>query len=337
MVVGAVLLVNLQINVNRKMSNSLTCDSSLIQRLLAWMKQRFPLSDIPLFVSLYLCTAIVTRYVITEGKIVLNVLDLVACVVTCSFFLLLRIFDEYMDYETDLKARPEYLLQSGLIELKHLKVIGFLVIGLQVGYSFFLDRGLGSVTVAWFAMFSWSWLASHNFYCGKWFNEHLVQYAIVHYSVMPLNLWWLAQMANPKVLFSPNIQLLALLSFVSALAFEFVRKTHPPQEEREGLDTYSSIFGPRIAGFLSLILVLGTLVIQAYLVSSIASSFNWLGYLEFGICLLFSTWQILKFCYSPSIQGRKMNRMAVGLCIIAGHFVIACAVLLERGLAWQLL
>lgn len=319
------------------MSNSLTFDSSLIQRLLAWMKQRFPLSDVPLFVSLYLCTAIVARYVATEGKIVLNILDLVACVVTCSFFLLLRIFDEYMDYETDLKARPEYILQSGLIELKHLKIIGFLFVGLQVGYALFLDQGIGSVAVAWFVMFAWSWLASHNFYCGKWFNEHLVQYAIVHYSVMPLNLWWLAQMASPKVPFSQNIQLLALLSFVSALAFEFVRKTQPPQEEREGLDTYSSIFGSRIAGFLSLMIVLGTLAIQVYLVSSITSSFYWLGYLGFGICLLFSTSQILKFCCSPSSQGRKMNRIAVGLCIIAGHFIIACGVVLERGLIWKLL
>lgn len=324
------------VEIVQMMNHSLTLESPFTQRLLAWIKQRFPFSDAPLFFTFYLCAALVARYSNTEGAITLGWLDLVACIVTWSFFLLLRIFDEHIDYETDLKARPEYILQSGLISLRHLRIIGIIVVALQLGYAFFLDKGVGSVTVAWGAMFIWSGLSLQKFYCSKWFNDHWIQHAIVYHLGMPLNLWWLVQMGSPGALFDSNIQLLALMSFVVALAFRIARKTHPLQEEREGIDTYSSILGPRVAGSLILVMVLGILSIQAFLVFNIASGDYWLGYLGLGFCLLFSMWSNISFCLSPSIRGRKMNQIAVAICIIASNLIVISAVILERGLARQL-
>jgi hypothetical protein len=315
------------------MVESLNLDSLL--RLLAWMKQRFPLSDAPLFVALYLCASIVARYSNTKTEITLGWLDLFACFVTWSFFLLLRIFDEYADYEKDLKIRPEYTLQSSSYSLRLLKIIGIIIVALQLSYAFFLDQGIGSVTFSWGIMFIWSWISSYREHYGKWLKDYSAQSVLIYYLVMPLNLWWLVQMGSPGVLFDSNIQLLALLSFIVALAFRIAHKTYPPQEECEGLDTYSSIYGPRVAGYLILTMVLSMLSIQAFLAFKITSGDYWLGYLALCFCLLFSAWHILKFCLLPSTSGRKMNQIAVALCVIIGNLVIINAVISERGLVWQ--
>jgi 4-hydroxybenzoate polyprenyltransferase len=104
------------------------------RRFLAWINQRFPFSHALLFFILYLTAAAIVRA--SNNDSILQWHDVMGCLVTWSFFLVLRIFDEHKDYELDCQNHPQRVLQSGLITLNHLKIVAALAISLQVGYAF---------------------------------------------------------------------------------------------------------------------------------------------------------------------------------------------------------
>ena len=82
----------------------------LLRRIRAWMDERFPFANALLFFILYLVTATVVRA--SQGEWFFNWSDIVACLITWSLFLTIRIFDEHKDYELDVKNHPQRVLQS---------------------------------------------------------------------------------------------------------------------------------------------------------------------------------------------------------------------------------
>jgi len=142
--------------------HNLTLQAPWIQRFMAWIHERFPLPNALLFFILYLTTVAVV-YDSSTGDIFNLGRDVLGCLVTWSFFLLLRIFDEHKDYELDCQNHPQRVLQSGLITLNHLKIVGAVIITLEVAYALFLDQGLGMTLMAGAAMFIWTCLMGQRF------------------------------------------------------------------------------------------------------------------------------------------------------------------------------
>src|SRR5690606_19840718 len=114
-------------------SRALSLQSSLSARLLAWVDERFPWGNALLFFILYITSALVARATVGNGPLTLGLFDLFGCVVTWSLFLVIRIFDEHKDYEKDLHNHPHRVLQSGLITLGHLRMLGACAVALQLG------------------------------------------------------------------------------------------------------------------------------------------------------------------------------------------------------------
>ncbi|MCE1704505.1 prenyltransferase, partial [Enterobacter hormaechei] len=104
------------------------------------MDERFPLQNAPLFFIFYIISYSVAFYSIGE-KPILSWEILLGCLMSFSYFLLLRIFDEHKDYQLDCEHHPQRILQRGIITLKNLRVLGICCIALQLGGSLFLDRG----------------------------------------------------------------------------------------------------------------------------------------------------------------------------------------------------
>ena len=51
--------------------------------------------------------------------------------------------------------------------------------------------------------------------------------------VMPLIVWWLANMALPHTALSLPLAAMMSLAFISGFCFEITRKTKGPEEERD--------------------------------------------------------------------------------------------------------
>lgn len=312
-------------------SSSLTLAAPLSTRFLAWMKERFPFANALLFFILYLTTAAVARSGL-EGSVSLSLADLVGCLVTWSFFLLLRVFDEHKDYALDCQNHPQRVLQSGLITLQHLKVAGALAIGVQVLWSLVLDGGIGQTSFAWLAMFVWTCLMGKEFFVAEWLNRHLTWYAVSHMLVMPLIVWWLANLAVPGLSLTPALKIMMLLAFVSGFCFEITRKTKGPEEERDTVESYSRIFGTRGSAFVVVALVTGMVLSQLWLVHALVGTWPWWAVLILAAFWLLGLWQLGQFLKTPTAKGREKNEAAVALTMLAGYAVLIAVVLADRGL-----
>ena len=315
---------------------AVTPQSPLHQRFLAWMGERFPFANALLFFILYLATAAIARATL-EGQIQVSAMDLAACLVTWSFFLVLRIFDEHKDYKLDCRNHPDRILQSGLITLNHLKIAGALALTAQVLWSLWLDGGIGQTTTAWLMMFGWTCLMGKEFFIGEWLTRHLTTYAISHMLVMPLIVWWLANLAVPGLAYSPTLGILMGLAFVSGFCFEITRKTKGPEEERDTVDSYSRVFGVRGAALIVMALVTGMVLNQAWLILDLTDRFPIWAAVALLMFWLMTITQLARFRTAPSAKGREKNEAFVALTMLAGYAVLIAVVLTDRGPALSLL
>lgn len=310
--------------------------SPFFTRFLAWMKERFPFANALLFFTLYLTTAAVTRSS-GDAAIVLSLHDLIGALVTWSFFLVLRVFDEHKDYELDCRNHPQRVLQSGLITLVHLRVAAVVAIASQVLWSAWLDQGIGQVTVAWFAMFLWTCLMGKEFFVADWLNRHLTWYAVSHMLVMPLIVWWLANLAAPGTGLTPVLQVMMLLAFISGFCFEITRKTKGPEEERDTIDSYSRIFGTRGSAAVVMALVTAMVANQLWLITLIAGNVVVWAAAVLAVFLALGLYQLIRFIREPSAKGRETNEAIVALTMLAGYAVVIAVAVSRHGLNLMLI
>ncbi|MCA6063364.1 UbiA family prenyltransferase [Thalassolituus marinus] len=296
--------------------------SALVKRILAWMDERFPVANALLFFILYLVTASVAR----ADDWYLGWLDVAACVVTWSLFLVIRIFDEHKDYELDVLNHPQRVLQSGQITLRHLKILGALAVTLQVAFSFYL--GLPVLWV-WLLMFVYLCLMGAEFFCGAWLEKRLLIYALSHMAIMPLIVIWLACMAQPGqslAAFTSGAMLsMMALSFVSGFCFEITRKTRGPEEERETVDSYTKILGVSGAARLVQALITLMLICQWSLLYFLPVVAGWVYALLLAIPALFALKSVQKFLQQPSLEARESNEKAVALAMLSGYLLLIIA------------
>ncbi|MBN4077350.1 hypothetical protein JYT19_00395 [Sulfobacillus acidophilus] len=309
-------------------------NSPTFKRMLLWANERFPLSHALLFFIMFFCAFVYGKVIMSEGPIALKFEDFFGFFATWAFFLLLRIFDEHKDYEIDCKNYPNRVLQSGLITLNNLKVLGALAILCQVLVSTHFDQGIYFVTKIWLVTFLYSVLMAKEFFIGKWLEKRLVLYAFSHLLIMPFALLWMAQMASPKMLMSTEIWPLLLLAFLSGAAFEITRKTKGPSEEKTGVDSYSKILGAKLSSFVIFLLLLSSLAVQIYVVESLFKAESLIPVLVLNSVFITACFGLYSYIKSPSIKGRKINEALVSLSMLVAYVVLTAVAILDRGVLW---
>lgn len=307
--------------------------SPLLQRLLRWSDERFPLSHGLLFAAMYGATLLVAASSATEAAVTVGASDIAGFFALWCFFGLLRVFDEHKDYELDCLNHPERVLQSGQISLAHLRGVGGVATLLMLAASLYADRWqIGAVTQAWLLVMIWSGLMAREFFIGDWLQRHLVLYATSHMAVMPLVAIWVAAFGGPS---NPaTLAALGAMLFFGGATFEVTRKTRGPEEEREHVDSYSKVFGPRAAAVLALIGFALSTACQLTLVTWLGGTVGWW---QAALCLPLVAVQLslMLFMAKPSEPARERNEAVVALSMIAGYAVVIAFVVTQRGLAWS--
>ena len=307
-------------------TTGVTGDSPFAKRLLAWFSERFPFANALLFFILYLTGAAVARHAF--GAVFISTADIVGCLVTWSYFLVLRIFDEHKDYELDLKNHPQRVLQSGLITLAHLRVLGAIAIGAQILWSLYVDDWqFGAATLAWVIAFAWTCLMGKEFFCGEWLEKRLTLYAFSHMLVMPLIVWWLVNLGASGVEMTDSVILLMAVAFVSGFCFEITRKTKGADEERDTVDSYSRIFGARGAAAIVMVLVLAMGALQLALIADLAGGVRWWATVIIALFTALALKMLLSYRSNPTAAGREKNEGTVALLMLAGYAVTIAAAL----------
>lgn len=314
------------------MNTSVIMTDTLSSRIFAWMDERFPFKNALLFFILYLTSAVVARSVMDDA-IRISLIDVLACVVTWSLFLVIRIFDEHKDYALDVINHPQRVLQSGLITLNHLKTLGLIAVVSQLVFSLYVDGFVvGGATISWLIMFGYLCLMGAEFFCGQWLEKRLTLYAFSHMLIMPLIVYWLANLAVLDVVLNESLIIMMTLAFISGFCFEITRKTKGIEEERDTVDSYSKIFGTKGAAYLVMLLISMMLVCQMALLFSLGVAYIGLFLtpliLMYGVAIR----QIKQFICDSTIKGREKNEAVVAINMLLGYCAIIIAALIESGL-----
>ena len=162
---------------------------------------------------------------------------------TCfTFFLQLRIADEFKDFEEDARYRPYRPVQRGLVTLRELGVLFALGALVQLGLALWLNPKLLALLAV-----TWVYLAamSKEFFATDWLRRRPIIYMTSHMVIMPLvDLYatstdWLGTSGWPP----RGLIWFLCASYFNGLAIEIGRKVRSPADEEEGVATYSRLWG----------------------------------------------------------------------------------------------
>ena len=165
---------------------------------------------------------------------------------TLILFLQLRIADEFKDFDIDSRYRPHRAVPRGLVSLIELRGIALAGAAMQFLIAVTIDVGLVPIL---FLVWAWIGLMTKEFFVRDWLVAHPVAYLLSHMLVMPLIAFyvsafdWLCDCRGMP----DGLSAVLALSFCCGLVLEIGRKIKAPQDEREGVETYSALWSRPVA------------------------------------------------------------------------------------------
>ena len=236
----------------------LSAPVSLFGRFLIYQRERFPLAKYAPLVLVFTASAA------TYSGLVRGASGWIRWELFCtgawtalSLFFLLRVLDEHKDAKTDAAYRSELPVPRGLISLGELRAIGAgsLLLALILN-ALLAPRLLWALA----AVLAWMALMSREFFAAEWLRRHPTAYMLSHMAIMPMvdayttGLDWLAAGEHPRA----GLWLFLVITYLNGIVLEIGRKIRPPNEEREGVETYSRAWGVRGAPVVWLAVLLAT-------------------------------------------------------------------------------
>lgn len=217
------------------------------RRWWVYQRERFPLVQHGPLILAFSFSAVAFAWMLRSPAGWPRPLSVLVAFGTCLiFFLQLRIADEFKDIDEDTRYRPYRPVPRGLVTLRDLG--GLFVLGavVQVGLALWLDaRLLVLLLITW----TYQALMSKEFFVGEWLRHKHLTYMVTHMAIMPLvDLYatstdWLAYQGHP-----PNgLFWFLLASLFNGMVIEIGRKIRSPQDEEQGVPTYSAVWGQRRA------------------------------------------------------------------------------------------
>jgi UbiA prenyltransferase family len=245
-------------------------------------------------------------------------------------FLQLRIADEFKDFDEDFRYQPERPVPRGLVKLRELGVIAVAGAVLQLVCALSLAPSL-----VFLLILTWAYLGlmTREFFVRAWIRERPITYLWSHMLIIPLADfyatacdWRGAGVAPPSGLFW-----FISVSFFNGVVLEIGRKIRAPGEEKDGVRTYSRLWG-RLQAVLAW---LGALLISAICAALASAKIGFLQPLTIILGLLLSIAAFLawRFLSSSSRTGAKLLEHFSGLWTLMMYLSLGAMPLLWR-LVW---
>jgi 4-hydroxybenzoate polyprenyltransferase len=219
----------------------------LLLRLARYQAERFPLAGfVPLIALFTFASATFSRLARHAAHGVDPLVLAVGTFTSLTCFFLLRVLDEHKDAEDDRRYRPDLPVPRGLVTLRELRTVGGTLAASALALNALV---LPRLLLPLAAVAFWATLMTLEFGVRRWLRAHASAYLLTHMAIMPLidlyttGLDWL-----PAGLHPPD-GLLGFLgvTFANGILIEIGRKIRIPEDERPGVDTYTHVWGIRVA------------------------------------------------------------------------------------------
>lgn len=305
-----------------------------IARLYDYLTERFPLlSNGLLILSFYSSSQFLAHALSHPGRTMqYDLSTLLGFITMLCFFFHVRVFDDHKDYSTDCQYFPERLLQRGIVTLGELKFAGALAISCE----FTLAAICGPAALATLSLaFLFSLLMLKEFFLREWLLERFLLYASVHMLIMPLLALTIWSFATGQYFWQAPFWywLYSFVTFFLAFNWEISRKIRVPEDEIDGVDSYTRSFGTYGAAYLVLLMRL----IDTLLISWIAYHLELNRWFYVLIVALFAVGLVGFFQYRFQTSSRTAKRMEVyaGIYIISFDIALAIAFVNKYGIRFS--
>jgi 4-hydroxybenzoate polyprenyltransferase len=235
------------------------------------------------------------------------------------FYFKLRLYDEVKDYELDVIINAHRPLPRGLVS--HQDMYKGMIFCIFLEIFFFSFQGSHAI-ISIITAIIYSLLMYKEFFIKDIIRPHLTTYAISHTFVTSLLSMAIFTFINQKQyienIFDKNFFYFALSNWMLFNIFEFGRKTFAPSEERPNVDTYSSLFGKKLA----VILVLSQAIISYFLIISIPPFQNsFITYSIFGLIFLLILTSLF-YIITDKEKNAKIYRAMSSVYIIIFYLIL---------------
>lgn len=304
--------------------------ASIAARLWQYQAERFPVFKHGLLIAAFGASAVCLSALLDGGAPKWEAI-LVAILVLFGFFAQLRIADEHKDNAEDTKFRPERPVPRGLVTLKELRLVAIVIAVAQLGLTAWL-----SIPLIGLLLLVWAWMAlmGREFFAHKFLRARPILYMISHMLVMPLiDLYatacdWMPAGAKPEGLFAVALAAFLALSLTNGVTLEIARKSWAPDQEREGVDTYSKLWRPgRAGGAVAEVMFVG-FCLSAAINAMSGASVIFLALLVMSAG--YSVWRAIEYADAPSVKSAKSLETAAGLYILANYLLLGVAPLVVQ-------
>ena len=231
----------------------------LWRRLWTYQAERFPVAKTALLLAVFCVAGINVTVFLGERSPPGWSAYAFAWVVTFIIFFQMRVCDEHKDHADDTRYRPERPVPRGLISLHELRWLGLSGVPAAAVVAGVYEPGLLiPLAVVWI----WLALMTVEFFMPATLKARPAAYLVSHMIIMPLIALLVTACVWVETGSMPDgLWLFLIVSFLNGVVLEVGRKLRTPDNEREGVETYSALWGPKPAAGIWLVAVLaaGTL------------------------------------------------------------------------------
>jgi 4-hydroxybenzoate polyprenyltransferase len=302
--------------------------SSFLSRWWTYQGERFPIVAHGVLILAFSSSAVCFSSLL-RGRAELPPLLVVTVAFGTAFlfFLQLRIADEFKDFEEDSRYRPYRAVPRGLVSLRELGVLGIIAAAIQLLLGLALDPSIVLLlAVAWVYLA----LMSKEFFVGEWLKQHPVPYLISHMVIIPLVDfyatacdWWPVGDGMPR-----GLGWFVAASYANGIVIEVGRKIRAPADEEVGVNTYSTLWGPRTA----VLVWLGAMLTTAICATLAAAQIDFVIPVATVLTMMLLTAGLVvwRFLSAPTSRRSKLIETLAGVWTILLYLSVGAAPLLWR-------
>ena len=281
-------------------------------------KERFePISHLTMILVFIIAHILVARASMNLVATPMNFIILLIGVI--AFYFKLRLYDEVKDYDLDVVINKTRPLPRGLLNHKDMYRGMIVCISIEaVCFALMGRESFVSITIA----ILYSLLMYKEFFIAEKIRPYLTTYALVHTIVTTLLSFaifsFLTRLTILEVIQTPSFLSFAMANWLLFNIFEFGRKTFASSEERQSVDTYSSLFGRTGA----VTLVASQAIITFYLATTLPGTY--ITTLFWGLGSLLFTLVILSmhYVFADSTKTAKRYRLFSSVYIVIYYLIL---------------
>ncbi|MFZ3000485.1 MAG: hypothetical protein WA071_09140 [Undibacterium umbellatum] len=269
-------------------------------RWLSWGRQAFSWQDWLLFSSVFLATTALSAQSLATW------LAIASWSVALSFFLLLKLLDELLDFDADQRAGRDSCLLRGEVSQYELWLLVLLILAGQLYYLLSLRRS--QALIAWSLLTVSAVLLAHPRLAGR-----PVLYSFLHYLLLPGFAAWQFSLNTAWVDFQAQHALLMLMLYAGALQYELSRKL----DLRSGYAGVLSLLQACLGiGFMNLLVCISCAILIMIAGSKLLAA-------EIIMCVFFATiYALVCLLIKPVPSTKILLRNVSGFSLLCLNLVI---------------